>query len=86
MDQSEFGIHSFIVKIWLEETVEEAGQATWRGVITHIPGGEQRYVKDLEEVLDLIKFYLEKAGVQFNLRWRVRRWLKWKICHSKEVG
>ena len=55
--------HSFIVKIWLEETAEEAGKATWRGHITHVPSGKRRYIKDLDEIWIFITPYLERMGV-----------------------
>lgn len=76
MDLIEFNTHSFIVKIWLEETAEETGQATWRGHITHVPSGERRYVQDLDEITAFIAPYLEQMGVRVNLRERVRRWMK----------
>ena len=55
--------HSFVVKVWLEETVEEANRALWRGRIVHIPGGEERYVQDLEAIVSFIARYLEEMGV-----------------------
>jgi hypothetical protein len=58
--------HSFIVKVWIEETAQEAGQATWRGHITHVPGGERRYLQELQEIPIFIKPYLEALGVQFS--------------------
>jgi len=58
MDLVEPSTHSFIVKMWLEETAEEAGRELWRGHITHVPGGERRYVKDLQEVSEFIASYL----------------------------
>jgi hypothetical protein len=64
MDLIEFNTHSFIVKIWLEETAEEAGEATWRGHITHVPNGERRYVQDLDEITAFIAPYLERMGVK----------------------
>jgi hypothetical protein len=64
MDLIEFNTHSFIVKIWLEETTEEAGQATWRGHITHVPSGERRYVQDLGDIAAFIAPYLERMGVK----------------------
>lgn len=54
MDEFEPHIHSFIVKLWLEETIEETGQTLWRGHITHVPSGERRYLKDLEEIAAFI--------------------------------
>jgi hypothetical protein len=67
MDLSEAYNHSFIVRIWLEETVEEAGQATWRGHITHIPSGERRYVECLDEIPAFIVPYLERMGVKLQI-------------------
>ena len=64
MDPLECSTHSFIVRIWLEETAEEAGQATWRGRITHVSGQESQYLKDLDEIAAFIVPYLEAMGVQ----------------------
>jgi hypothetical protein len=55
---------SFIVKIWLEETAEEAGRATWRGHITHVPSGERRYLQRLDEIARFIAPYLQAMGVR----------------------
>lgn len=62
----ELNTHPFIVKVWLEETAEEAGQATWRGHITHVPSGRRRYLKDLNEIRAFIAPYLEEMGVWMN--------------------
>jgi hypothetical protein len=70
MDLIEFNTHSFIVKIWLEETAEEAGQARWRGHITHVPSGERRYVQDLDDIAAFIAPYLEKMGVKLGMEQR----------------
>ena len=73
MDLYESNTHSFIVKVWLEETAEEAGRATWRGHITHVPSGERRYVRYLNEITAFIAFYLERMGVK--MRSRLWQWL-----------
>lgn len=57
---------SFVVKVWLEETVEEAGRATWRGHVTHVASGERRYLESLTGVGTFIRPYLERWGVQFS--------------------
>jgi hypothetical protein len=75
MDLYEANTHSFIIKIWLEESAEEAGRARWRGHITHVPGGERRYVEDLHQVLLFMMSYLGRMGIKFGLYWRVRQWL-----------
>lgn len=76
MDSFEVSTHSFIVKIWLEETVEESGQARWRGHITHVPDCERRYIQDLDDITAFIASYLQKMGVKLGVRWRVSHWLK----------
>lgn len=76
MDLFEFNTHSFIVKVWLEETAEEAGQAIWRGHITHVPSGERRYVKDPDDIPAFIVPYLEGMGVKFGNRLRMGEWLR----------
>lgn len=53
---------SFIVKIWLEESPEEAGEvdeATWRGHVTHVPSGQRRYFERLQDVVAFIRTYTE---------------------------
>lgn len=57
---------SFVVRLWIEETAEEAGTATWRGHITHVPSGDRRYIKELCEILPFISPYLEEMGVSLN--------------------
>lgn len=74
------GTHSFIVKVWTEETAREAGRARWRGHITHVPGGQRHYIEDLDAVADFIAPYLEEMGVNLGRGWRARRrlngWLR----------
>jgi hypothetical protein len=71
--------HSFIVKIWLEETVEEAGRAVWRGHITHVPSRERRYIQALEDIPAFIVPYLQRMGVKPGARLRLKGWLgKWR--------
>ena len=57
---------SFVVKVWLEETVEEAGRAKWRGHVTHVASGERRYLESLTGVATFIRPYLERWGVKFS--------------------
>jgi hypothetical protein len=76
METFEANTHPFIIKIWLEETAEEAGQAVWRGHITHVPSGERRYIADLSDITAFIVPYLERMGVEHRLWWRVKQRLK----------
>lgn len=67
---------SFIVRIWLEETAEEAGEAAWRGSVTCVPNGTQRYIQDLDEIPRFIAPYLAAMGVKLANRSRIQRWLE----------
>jgi hypothetical protein len=79
--------HSFIVKVWLEETVEEAGTAIWRGRVTHVPSGERRYITKLDDILAFIAPYLQGMGVRLHKRWRVQQCLeRLKIYLSRKLG
>jgi hypothetical protein len=79
MDEIESEAQSFIVRVWVEERAQEGGQSTWRGHITHVPSGERRYLKNLDEIGDFIAPYLERMGVKLGIRWRMRRWLRHSI-------
>ena len=74
MDLPESRIHSFLIRIWLEETAEESKRAKWRGHITHVPSGERRYLQDLNDIISFIQPYLARMGVKFTLAQRIRRW------------
>ena len=77
MDLPECYTHSFIVRIWLEETAEEAERATWRGHVTHVPSGERRYVQDLDDITDFILAYLTGMGVELGQASQPRSWWRW---------
>jgi len=72
MDTSESKVHSFIVKLWLDEADEESGKPVWHGYITHVPDGERRYLKKLSEVVDFIKRYLDGTVTKRSLLARLR--------------
>jgi len=76
MDLVEPETQSFIVKVWVEDSAKDAGQGVWHDHITHIPGHERRYLKNLGEIEDFIAPHLEEMGVQLGIRWRMRRWLR----------
>ena len=67
MDAYEDKTLSFIVKIWLEQTAEEAGQTIWRGHITHVPSGARRHVQTKEALIEFIDVYLAEMGVETNV-------------------
>jgi hypothetical protein len=64
VEASEAEVHSFILKVWRVEEGEDADRPLWRGHITHVPGGERRYVQDLEEITSFVASYLEQMGAQ----------------------
>lgn len=66
MDTPESNVHSFIVKVWLEEAGDETKTASWHGYITHVPSGERRYLRDLGDILSFIKPYFK--GIEAHTR------------------
>lgn len=67
--------NSFVVRIWIEETVEEAGAALWRGHITHVQSGFRQYIDDLAQINVFIEPYLRSMYVRFNPEQRLWWWL-----------
>lgn len=47
--------HTFLIRIWIEETFDEAGRVAWRGHITHLPDEQRRYLGSLEDVAGFIR-------------------------------
>jgi hypothetical protein len=67
MEEPEARTHSFIVKVWLEETPAETGRgATWRGHVTHVQSGTRRYFDQLSFIADFVAPYLESMGVRLG--------------------
>jgi hypothetical protein len=75
--------HVFMVKIWLEESVDESGRAVWRGYITHLPDGERRHIQDLDEMFDFIITYLKRMGVRRGLPERLWSYFRLKKSSKK---
>jgi hypothetical protein len=78
MSLFESSTHSFIVKIWLEESAHESDPRTWRGHITHVPSGQRRYLSNLNDVTDFIAIFLQGMGVQLGKGWQLKQWLRRK--------
>ena len=55
-------LHSFIVRIWLEERESQTHPPAWHGHITDIGGGERHYFKNLNEIPEFIKTHLNLHG------------------------
>ena len=69
MSSGEPVMHSFIVRLWLEDGNETERITNWHGQVTHIPGGESRYFRNLDDLVDIIISYLGYA------RRRRRSWV-----------
>ena len=68
-------IHSFIVKVLLDPIPGKSGRFKWRAQVAHVPSGRQRYVPTWDELIYFILDFLDAAGAEFNLGWRLRYWL-----------
>ncbi len=55
-------IHSFVVRIWVEEVETEAHRRDWHGHITDVRSGERRYIKRLDEIPEFIRSLLPMLG------------------------
>ena len=76
MDEPEPVTQSFIIKVWLEESGEPSYPAVWRGHITHVPGGERRYLTNMGDIVEFVRPYLIGMGVRFGAWDRLSGWLK----------
>jgi hypothetical protein len=55
-----FTIHSFLIRMWLEQSEDQSRHVIWRGRITHIPSNEQQYFTDEKNILSFIKSHLKE--------------------------
>jgi hypothetical protein len=69
-------VQSFVIRIWIEETAEEAGEVTWRGHITHTVNGERHFFMNLNELSTFIWPYLIEMSAKPPIRYRINLWLK----------
>ena len=86
METPDPSVHSFIVKIWIEEAGKERARRKWRGHIVHVPDGERRYLKRLGDIADFIVPYLEELEVDLGPQVGIRRWLKYRLRHIASGG
>ena len=68
--------HSFVIKIWLEQAVEETDKAVLRGHVTHVMSGKKHYVKNLDEITEFIFIYFKDLGVKISPFCKIKLWLK----------
>jgi hypothetical protein len=55
--------HTFVLKVWVEEFMEESRVARWRGRITHVLNNDYIYFEDLETLHTFLKKYLDKLNL-----------------------
>jgi hypothetical protein len=84
MERSNDSIHSFIVRVWLEEDAEGNRPAVWRGHVTHAVSRKRVYISDLREILPVIVSQLPQQPVIAPAGWlprllgRLCRWQRWR--------
>ena len=52
--------HSFVLRLWLEESASEASGTLWRGHITHAMSRVRRHIEDLDEIKAFVELYLQR--------------------------
>jgi hypothetical protein len=73
--------HAFVVRFWLEPRELEGAAPEWRGVIEHVPSGERRYLKELNEAEIFISTCLRGMCPEQTKNKRPRGWLEFlKSC------
>lgn len=75
MDLPDSRVHSFIVKLWLEEAGDQPEAARWHGYITHVPSGERRYLQELGDIVTFVKPYVAEIGGHTRHS-RARSWFR----------
>lgn len=66
--------HSFIVKVWREESNRQDAPMLWRGQITHVPSGQRYAFTDLYEIPTVIEPYLIQLGVKLTRFAQIKQW------------
>jgi hypothetical protein len=80
-------ILSFIVKIWLDESLDDPQNTQWRGRIIHVPSGRQQYFLSLAECADFMKGYFDDLGVRPDLGREMRRGnRRWLVRRKRPSG
>ena len=76
--------HTFLLRIWIEETRDERGRLTWRGHITHLPDERHRHVETFGQINQFIRQHLaEQESADSSLLNPGRR--LWPVLADMEV-
>jgi hypothetical protein len=79
MDIPESKVHSFIIKLWIEDA--ETKGRVWHGYITHVPDGGRRYLQSLHDILSFVEPYVAETGAVTEGS-RARWW--WKLWSRRK--
>lgn len=74
-------LHSFIVKLWLEDATDDTDGTAWRGQIKHVPSGEHRHIKSFDEITDFIRPYVKSKGAGPGARGWLSGWARLLRLH-----
>lgn len=84
MQREEPAGHTFLLRIWIEETRDERGRVTWRGHITHLPDEQRRPVETFGQINHFIYQHLsEQVGADPALPGR--GWRLQPVLPDREV-
>lgn len=76
VDSGEIKIHSFIVKVWLEESEEHPDLTLLHGHMTHVPSGERHYIRRVSEIPLFIRSHLQRMGIRLQSDPWVPPWMR----------
>lgn len=57
--------HTFIVRVWRENRDGQTDQDAWRGQISHVSSGRQRYFVEMKEI---VRFVQEYTGIRIQIK------------------
>jgi hypothetical protein len=53
---------AFIVRLWCEPREISGAEPEWRGMILHVSGGEQHFVRALDDICNFIALYAPRMA------------------------
>jgi hypothetical protein len=54
--------HSFVVRMWCEADIDEAGAQVWRGSVDHVNSGRRSYFTEIEGLMRFIQGQVAAAA------------------------
>jgi hypothetical protein len=62
MAQFDREAHSFVIRIWQENSEDPKQTAVWRGWIRHVQSKKQHYFSDVADISRVVAHYLDKES------------------------